>query len=89
MRAAARSPDQSIASGTGATYRHLDDPAQLPDLYRQLAGDIIGGGTDTDHDGLSDCVERNGMFVVRKLEVIAMQRVDGHSTLRIESQNVD
>src|SRR5205823_3703112 len=54
---------QGIASGTGATYRHLDDPAQLPDLYRQLAGDIIGGGTDTDHDGLPDCVERNGMFV--------------------------
>jgi Ca2+-binding RTX toxin-like protein len=54
---------RGIADGTGATYRHLDDPAQLPDLYRQLAGDIIGGGTDTDQDGLTDCVERNGMFV--------------------------
>jgi Mg-chelatase subunit ChlD len=53
----------TIARETGATYRHLDDPAELPALYRQLAGDIIGGGTDTDQDGLTDCVERNGMFV--------------------------
>jgi hypothetical protein len=54
---------QKIAVGTGATYRQLDNPADLPALYRQLAGDIIGGGTDTDEDGLTDCVERNGMFV--------------------------
>lgn len=54
---------QSIATGTGATYRQLDDPNELPDLYRELAGDIIGDDTDTDGDGLTDCVERNGLFV--------------------------
>jgi Mg-chelatase subunit ChlD len=53
---------QGIASGTGATYRKLDDPAQLVALYEQLAGDIIGDDTDTDGDGLTDCVERNGLF---------------------------
>ena len=54
---------QGIATGTGATYRFLADPAQLPDLYQDLAGDIIDDGTDTDGDGLTDCVERNGLFV--------------------------
>ena len=54
---------QAIATGTGGTFQHLDDPAQLPALYEQLAGDIIGDSEDTDGDGLSDCVERNGMFV--------------------------
>ncbi|HEX8080915.1 MAG TPA: VWA domain-containing protein [Jatrophihabitans sp.] len=53
---------QSIASGTGGSYRGITDPAQLPELYRQLAGDIIGGDLDTDGDKISDCVERNGAF---------------------------
>jgi Mg-chelatase subunit ChlD len=53
---------RGIADGTGATYRHLDNAADLPALYQQLAGDIIGGGQDTDQDGLTDCAERNGMF---------------------------
>ena len=52
-----------IATGTGGSYQHLDDPSQLPALYTQLAGDIIGDSVDTDQDGISDCVERNGMLV--------------------------
>jgi hypothetical protein len=54
---------RGIAEGTGATYRFLADPSQLPALYEDLAGDIIDDGTDTDGDGLTDCVERNGLFV--------------------------
>ena len=65
---------QSIASGTGATYRQLDDPSELPDLYRELAGDIIGDDTDTDGDGLTDCVERNGLFVPLR---ITLPFIDG------------
>ena len=58
---------QSIATGTGASYRQLNHPAQLPALYRELAGDIIGDDTDTDGDGLTDCVERNGLFVPTRI----------------------
>ena len=65
---------QSIANGTGATYRQLDDPNELPDLYRELAGDIIGDDTDTDGDGLTDCVERNGLFVPLR---ITLPFIDG------------
>ncbi|HWN21486.1 MAG TPA: NucA/NucB deoxyribonuclease domain-containing protein, partial [Gaiellaceae bacterium] len=65
---------QSIATGTGATYRQLDDPNELPDLYRELAGDIIGDDTDTDEDGLTDCVERNGLFVPLR---ITLPFIDG------------
>ena len=54
---------QQIADGTGGTYQHLANPQQLPDLYATLVGDLIDDGTDTDSDTLTDCVERNGMFV--------------------------
>jgi Ca2+-binding RTX toxin-like protein len=57
---------QRIATGTGASFRQLSDPAQLPALYRELAGDIIGGPADDDADGIADCVERNGAFTPRK-----------------------
>lgn len=51
---------QQIADGTGGTYQHLSDPKDLPALYSQLVCDLIDDGTDTDRDGLTDCVERNG-----------------------------
>jgi hypothetical protein len=60
---------QAIATGTGGTFQHLDDPAQLPALYKQLAGDIIGGAEDTDGDTLTDCVERNGAFAPWRLTI--------------------
>lgn len=53
---------EGIASGTGGSYQHLSDPEDLPALYAQLAGDLIDDGTDSDGDGITNCVERNGMF---------------------------
>lgn len=54
---------QGIADGTGGQYLPLADANQLPDLYQELIGDLIDDGTDTDGDGLTDCEERNGLFV--------------------------
>ena len=80
---------ESIAAGTGATFRQLNDPAQLPDLYRQLAGDIIGGGTDTDEDGLTDCVERNGMFVPISITFPFIGTIEGASFLTTDPEKAD
>ncbi|GAA2140012.1 hypothetical protein GCM10009844_09280 [Nocardioides koreensis] len=54
---------RQIADGTGGTYSQLSDPSKLPSLYTDLVGDLIDDGSDHDHDTLSDCVERNGMFI--------------------------
>jgi len=53
----------AIAQGTGGEYIPLTDPNQLVAVYDRLVGDLIDDGTDTDSDGLTDCVERNGAFV--------------------------
>jgi hypothetical protein len=54
---------QGIASGTGGRYLHLDQASQLPALYAELASDLVDPGTDTDHDGLTDCIERRGALI--------------------------
>ncbi|WP_395955135.1 VWA domain-containing protein [Actinomadura sp. 3N508] len=51
---------ESIASSTGGRFLKLKDAAQLPELYTELARDLIDDGTDTDADGVTDCVERRG-----------------------------
>lgn len=53
----------AMAEGTGGRYVSLMDPAQLDEVYADLVDDLIDDGTDTDGDGLSDCVETNGAFV--------------------------
>jgi hypothetical protein len=79
-----------IATGTGGSYQHLNEPSQLPALYRQLAGDIIGdNGVDTDHDGISDCVERNGMFVPLRITFPFLGPFDFASFITTDPNNAD
>lgn len=54
---------QGIADGTGGRYLHLDQASQLPPIYAELASDLVDPGTDTDSDGLTDCIERRGALV--------------------------
>ena len=54
---------RGIAEGTGAEAFTDLDVNEIVGIYEQLAGDIIDDGTDTDGDGLTDCEERNGLFI--------------------------
>jgi hypothetical protein len=56
---------KTIADKTGGRYLTLTNPAQLPTIYQELSRDLIDDGTDTDHDGVTDCVERRGALVAR------------------------
>lgn len=55
---------RSIASGTGGQYYHVRTAEDLPDAFRRISDDTGGGvdaTTDTDGDGLTDCLETNGI----------------------------
>lgn len=53
----------SIAEGTGGRFLGRANASELPALYEELSQDLIDPMTDTDGDGLTDCVERRGMLV--------------------------
>ncbi|HYI20263.1 MAG TPA: VWA domain-containing protein, partial [Solirubrobacteraceae bacterium] len=52
---------QSIADGTGGIYTQVDDPSDLPEVFREIGEDTGDDGTDTDGDGLTDCEEERPM----------------------------
>ena len=54
---------RSIAEGTGGRFLGRANASELPALYEELSQDLIDPMTDTDGDGLTDCVERRGMLV--------------------------
>ena len=54
---------RSIAETTGGRYLGRANASELPALYAELSQDLIDPMTDTDGDGLTDCVERRGMLV--------------------------
>ncbi|WP_160163630.1 vWA domain-containing protein [Natrinema versiforme] len=50
---------QDIAQITGGNYTHVDDPADLPNVFSRVADDI--GAQDTDGDGIPDVAEHRGV----------------------------
>ncbi|HET9084735.1 MAG TPA: VWA domain-containing protein, partial [Candidatus Limnocylindrales bacterium] len=54
---------KAIAAGTGGKFVRVGRADQLPDVFRRLA-DNTGGEevSDTDEDGLSDCLETTGIL---------------------------
>ena len=54
---------RSIATGTGGQYYQVATAADLPEVFRRVEQDSGTGpdaATDTDGDGLTDCVETGG-----------------------------
>jgi len=51
---------RDIANGTGGQYFPVADAGQLAAAFDQIHHNNEDDGTDTDGDGLSDCLERNG-----------------------------
>jgi hypothetical protein len=80
---------QGIADGTGGTYRHLTSADQLVDVYTALAADFVETGADFDGDGLTDCEERNGMFVPSRLLVPWLFDYSGGRFIRSDWRNPD
>lgn len=80
---------QSIAAGTGASFRQLADASELPALYQELVGDIIGDPADDDEDGLSNCVERNGMLVPVHLTLPWIGNIDLASFITTDPADAD
>ncbi|NND74325.1 MAG: VWA domain-containing protein [Ilumatobacter sp.] len=54
-----------IATRTGGAYIQLNEADELVPLYDELSGVIFDDGTDSDGDGLTDCVETNGALTPR------------------------
>lgn len=52
---------RTIARETGGTYNQVDEASDLPQVFRDIQDDQGDDGTDTDGDGLTDCVEQQGM----------------------------
>jgi hypothetical protein len=56
---------KAIARATGGKYVGVNNADKLPEVFRDLAGGIgstVDTTTDTDGDGLSDCLETNGIL---------------------------
>lgn len=51
---------RDIATATGGEYFPVASAGQLADAFDQIHHNNEDDGTDTDGDGLSDCLERNG-----------------------------
>ena len=56
---------KSIADKTGGRYLTLSDPTRLPAIYKEVSDDLVDEGTDTDGDGVTDCVERRGALTAQ------------------------
>ncbi|MEJ5866968.1 VWA domain-containing protein [Pseudokineococcus sp. 5B2Z-1] len=52
---------RGIAESTGGSYYPVASAADLPDVFREIEEDQGDTGEDTDGDGLSDCVEEQGI----------------------------
>ncbi|WP_196881053.1 VWA domain-containing protein [Arthrobacter sp. CAN_A214] len=53
----------TIATETGGKYHQVDDAAELPEVFRRISNDTGGDEgvmSDSDKDGLNDCVEIQG-----------------------------
>ncbi|WP_460462961.1 VWA domain-containing protein [Arthrobacter pigmenti] len=54
-----------IATETGGKYHQVDNASELPEVFRRISDDTGGDEgvtSDTDEDGLNDCVEIQGAF---------------------------
>lgn len=79
---------QEIADKTGGQYIALSDPAQLTAVYGELSHDLIDDGTDTDGDGVTDCVERRGALVPRDFYLFGVPDVSSR-LIRTDPTNPD
>ena len=52
---------RGIAAQTGGSYQQVDDPSDLPEVFREIEEDQGDDGTDTDGDGLTNCEEERPM----------------------------
>jgi hypothetical protein len=55
----------TIATETGGKYHQVDNAAELPEVFRRISNDTGGDEgvmSDSDKDGLNDCVEVQGAY---------------------------
>lgn len=55
----------TIASETGGKYHQVDNASELPEVFRRISDDTGGDEgvtSDSDQDGLNDCVEIQGAY---------------------------